>query len=138
MKYMFNDVEVEKIETGDWPEGISLIASNGGFDFTIYEGVVCLRLGVAFLAIGCTSRPHSFWAVLPPKPAVPKEERLSNRQFGALLNQGYDILTEEGLVVYNAHSTCLDSEEDSPCPDLVKAVRAPKTGTWLEPTTGRL
>ena len=130
----YNGMELECIESGYWPDGVTLVGSNTTDlhkmpHIYVHDGV-CLCNGRAFSLGGPTSLQWKYWAILPPKPAP---RRLTNREVAKLCRAGWDACvcgTVSSAHEYSIHDEKKEAEDT--------VLRAPNSDEWLEPTSDLL
>ena len=127
----YNGMELECIDSGYWPDGITLVLRDRDDEVEPTDvKVICLHNGIAFYADGESSAEWGCWAVLPPKPAP---RRLTNREVAKLCRAGWDACvcgTVTSAPEYSIHDEN-DYVEDT-------SLRAPNSDEWLEPTSDLL
>lgn len=130
MNINYNGMELECIESGYWPDGVTLVGTDNGSQFSIIDDAVCLRLVRAIDKNGSTSAHWRHWAILPPKPAT---RRLTNREVAKLCRAGWDACvcgTVSSAHEYSIHNEKKEAEDT--------VLRAPNSDEWLEPTSDLL
>ncbi len=129
----YNGMELECIESGYWPEGVTLVGEVHGEENLLYDDVICLGANRCFLSTGDIGVYSNYWAILPPKPAP---RRLTNRELAGLCRKGWD-LCNIGIVLSHHHAY-EKVFSDMPCSITCHFVRAPNSDEWLEPTSDLL
>ena len=122
-------MELETITEGYWPEGATLLHSDGGKEWE--EGAVkAIRLHNcrAFYADGRTGFQWAHWAILPTKPTP---RRLTNREVLALCRKGWDVFYNDLVGTTFRYPK---NEDNIAIVDGAK-LRAPGSDEWLEPTS---
>lgn len=130
MNINYNGMELERIESGYWPDGIDMLCTDNEVFESDVQGVVCLQSGVAFLKDGCTTSRWKYWAILPP---CPPPRRLTNREVAKLCRAGWDACvcgTVSSAHEYSIHDESEEVQDTS--------LRAPNSDEWLEPTSDLL
>ena len=128
----YNGMELECIESGYWPDGVTLVCSDNGKDFRVINFAVILRNGRSLSENGVPSAHWRHWAILPPKPA---QRRLTNRELAGLARKEYDVLWLDRVCPFHDYDKCSENDQ---CSENVKGVRAPNSDEWLEPTIALL
>ena len=133
-KINYNGMELECIDSGYWPDGVTLVLRDRDDEVEpIDVKVICLHNGIAFYADGESSAEWGCWAILPPKPAP---RRLTNREAHELCKNGYSILRASGFII-DRNDYYAENENDPLCNSALK-LRAPNSDEWLEPTSDLL
>lgn len=127
----YNGMKLECIESGYWPDGITLVLRDRDDNTEPVDvKVICLHNGIAFYADGESSAEWGCWAILPPKPAP---RRLTMREVYGLWHKGWAYM-KDGFVMEPGYSV---SDEKRYALAGAK-LRAPNTDEWLEPTSDLL
>ena len=130
MKINYNGQELETITEGYWPDGVTLLHSDGGVEWEAGAvNAICLHNGRALYADGRTGSSWAHWAILPSKPAP---RRLTNREAFELCRKGYDVLYRGDVARYFIYP--LADENEAAC-EYCEKLRAPGSDEWVEPTT---
>ena len=124
----YNGQEIDLITEGYWPEGVTLICSNDGKNWSHRLDVVCLHDEHVFYKNAEVGAHWKYWALLPTKPAP---RRLTNREVAKLCKVGWD--TADGEWIY-LHWHYKKEYENDPTPQGV-TLRAPNSDEWVEPTS---
>ena len=125
--------ELECIESGYWPEGVTLVVCDViGVSILIANNVICLHNGIAFYSDGSSSSHWIYWAILPPKPAP---RRLTNREAFELCKKGWDVLYKGDVARYFIYPLILENEVAC---DYCEKLRAPGSDEWVDPTSDLL
>lgn len=126
----YNGMELECIDSGYWPDGVTMVYTADFENIGKMQDVACLRNGFAFGNTGARSLRWLYWAILLPKPG---QRRLTNREVLALCRKGWDVCvcgTVSSTPEYSIHDERKEADDTM--------LRAPNTDEWVEPTTDLL
>ena len=130
----YNGMELECIESGHWPDGVTLVGSDGCAHIFHERKVFYLRDGHAIFdgkENGTCWTKLSCWAIVPPKPSP---RRLTNREIHKLWRKGWDIKNGSGLICTPEYTEDVEDIANT----AVITLRAPGSDEWVEPTSNLL
>lgn len=131
----YNGMELECIDSGYWPNGVTLVMCDvEGQDVRFSVNTIFLHENIA-LYVEDGKRHNTghwkYWAILPPKPAP---RRLTKCEAYRLWRKGWDYKNASGRVLEPCY---MDSDKDE-LTHQGSRLRAPNSDEWLEPTSDLL